>query len=162
MDPTIPPSLFMSSFPLKPSAALTIHKCQGLTLKDGVIIDFAGDLSIKDGLGFVALTRATSFNRVAFLNLKPYWAWLQMRDSHIHRCRTAWESTFDEIHDQTMAKVYGTGQWCADSEIQLHEQHGVINDTQKAELRARGVMAIPEQIITEPFHVLENFTCIST
>ena len=61
--------------PLRLAWALTIHKYQGITAREGCVVSFAGvrpsSCVSKLGLAFVAWTRAQCWGRMAFHKLPP-------------------------------------------------------------------------------------------
>ena len=86
-DPTWVPLLPMTSrkkntdmtrtqFPIVAVFALTVNKAQGLTIKEGVVINLKGSIRFRpasmNGLPFVAFSRSPSFALTAFKNL-PCW-----------------------------------------------------------------------------------------
>jgi len=82
---------------------LTIHKSQGITESNGVIVSFAGTRMPRAvsrmGLAFVAWTRSTCWKRTAFLALPPMQEFLAVRLSREFRSRCAFEVWADELHD---------------------------------------------------------------
>ena len=63
-------------FPVVAGFAMTVNKAQGLTIKEGVVIQLLGGRrfrpNAKHGLPFVAFTRSESFAMTAFKNLPPW------------------------------------------------------------------------------------------
>ena len=63
-------------FPLVAGFALTVNKAQGLTIKEGVVINLVGSRRFrpasKHGLPFVAFTRSENFAMTAFKNIPPW------------------------------------------------------------------------------------------
>ena len=100
-------SLFRVGLPLKLAWALTIHKAQGLTEANGVIVSFEDSRMIRAvsrmGLAFVAWTRATAWQRMAFVALPPIEDFLAVRFSKEFHAREAFEAWADGCHDQLLA-----------------------------------------------------------
>ena len=72
------PKVQREQFPLRLSSAMTGHKVQGLSLYEGVIVDYpTRHESKKDpmdtwGLNYCILTRVPQLNKIAFINLPDY------------------------------------------------------------------------------------------
>ena len=73
----------MAGLPLRLCYAVTIHKAQGMTVPEGVVIDWKSKMPLASlvGLPFVAMTRAQTVTKVAVKNLPEYVNFLQPRDS---------------------------------------------------------------------------------
>jgi hypothetical protein len=56
-----------TQFPLTLAWAVTIHKCQGLTLNE-IVVDFSGSNRFNNGQAYVALSRVQSLNGLHILN----------------------------------------------------------------------------------------------
>jgi hypothetical protein len=56
--------------PLKLAWAISIHKSQGMTLRDEFMVDF--DMTFEEGQAYVALSRATDLENVEIRNLFKY------------------------------------------------------------------------------------------
>ena len=154
-------SLVRVGVPLKLAWALTIHKAQGITEPNGVIVSFQGSRMIRAvsrmGLAFVAWTRTTSWERMAFLSLPPLEDFLAVRFSKEFRARESFEAWADGRHDSLLAaRGLDEGQ-----HIQQHQQHlrGFLRQKHQREaterelrdleqmLRARGVASVSESVL---------------
>ena len=73
----------MAGLPLRLCYAVTIHKAQGMTVPEGMVIDWKSKMPLASlvGLPFVAMTRAQTVTKVAVKNLPEYVNFLQPRDS---------------------------------------------------------------------------------
>ena len=89
--------------PLKLAWALTIHKAQGITEPNGVVVSFEGSRMVRAvsrmGLAFVAWTRVTAWDRMACMALPPIEDWWAARFSKEFRAREACASWADQCHD---------------------------------------------------------------
>ena len=102
-------SLVRVGVPLKLSWALTVHKSQGLTCKEGVVVDMtvvkAGRNPIATpGIAFVAWTRAVTWSRVAFRSLPPREQFMAIRNRPEFKRRQEFEEWADGKHDELMLK----------------------------------------------------------
>ena len=95
-------------FPLVAGFALTVNKAQGLTMKEGVVINLQGSKRFrpasKHGLAFVAFTRSESFAMTAFKNLPPWNDFVHGQSSGLLRQRlhfTEWLK--NKLHRKTMS-----------------------------------------------------------
>ena len=116
-------SLIRVGIPLKLAWALTIHKAQGITEPNGVVVSFEGSRMVRAvsrmGLAFVAWTRVTAWNRMAFMALPPIEDCWAARFSKEFRAREAFESWADQCHDALLvARGIGEGE-----HIQHHQRH---------------------------------------
>ena len=75
-----------TQFPVVAGFALTVNKAQGLTIKEGVVINLRGSARFrpasKHGLPFVAFTRSESFAMTAFKAIPPWLDFVKGRNSH--------------------------------------------------------------------------------
>ena len=97
-----------TQFPVVAGFALTVNKAQGLTIKEGVVINLAGSQRFrpasKHGLPFVAFTRSESFAMTAFKNLPPWLDFVKGKESSMLRMRLAFTERLEQMHDRTMKK----------------------------------------------------------
>ena len=95
-------------FPVVAGYALTVNKAQGLTLKEGVVINLTSGkrfkAASKHGLSFVAFTRSESFAMTAFKNLPPWDDFQKGQDSDMLRMRKRFTEMLDRKHTETMRK----------------------------------------------------------
>ena len=95
-------------FPVVAGYALTINKSQGLTIKEGVVINLAGSQRFKPaskhGLPFVAFTRAESFAMTAFKNLPAWLEFAKGRECDMLRMRERFTNMLEKKHEETMRK----------------------------------------------------------
>ena len=101
-------TMWRRTFPIVAGFALTINKSQGLTIKEGTVINLKAsgrfNPAAKHGLPFVAFTRSTSFAMTAFKNLPPFGEFQKGRRSDLLRMRYAYEDKLRGKHAETMAK----------------------------------------------------------
>ena len=97
-----------TQFPLVAGFALTVNKAQGLTIKEGTVINLAGSQRFrpasKHGLPFVAFTRSESFAMTAFKNLPPWDDFTKGCDSDMLHMRLEFTSRLEEMHRRTLAR----------------------------------------------------------
>ena len=95
-------------FPVVAGYALTVNKAQGLTLKEGVVINLTSGkrfkAASKHGLPFVAFTRSESFGMTAFKNLPPWDDFVKGQNSDMLRMRKRFTEMLDRKHTETMRK----------------------------------------------------------
>ena len=95
-------------FPLVAGYALTVNKAQGLTIKEGVVINLTSGARFKaaskHGLPFVAFTRSESFSMTAFKNLPPWQDFQKGAESDMLRMRKRFTEMLERKHTQTMRK----------------------------------------------------------
>ena len=95
-------------FPVVAGYALTVNKAQGLTLKEGVVINLTSGkrfkAASKHGLPFVAFTRSESFALTAFKNLPPWDDFQKGQHSDMLRMRKRFTEMLDRKHTETMRK----------------------------------------------------------
>ena len=87
---------------------MTVNKAQGLTLKEGVVINLTSGrrfkAASKHGLPFVAFTRSESFEMTAFKDLPPWDDFEKGKDSDMLRMRKRFTDMLDRKHTETMRK----------------------------------------------------------
>lgn len=86
-----------------------------------VIFSSSGDAvrAIKDGLGYVMVSRCKFYERWACVGLPDYYVFLAPRDHDLFEARTKWQAVIERMHQATFTEVYGVG---AD-EFQMHMAH---------------------------------------
>ena len=93
--------------PIAAGFALTVNKAQGLTVKEGVVINLEGGKrfrpAAKHGLPFVAWTRSESFAMTAFKNLPPWDDFVKGRQSDMLRMRQNFVNGLYDMHARTLA-----------------------------------------------------------
>ena len=93
-------------FPIVAGYALAVNKAQGLTLKEGVVINLTTgkkfNAASKHGLPFVAFTRSERFSMTACKNLPPWDDFLKGRDSGMSRMRQRFTEMLDRLHTEPM------------------------------------------------------------
>ena len=98
-----------TQFPVVAGFALTVNKAQGLTIKEGVVINLAGSQRFrpasKHGLPFVAFTRSESFAMTAFKNLPPWQDFLKGRGSDMLWMRLAFTEILHQKHVRTLENI---------------------------------------------------------
>ena len=118
-------SLFKSftryCLPLRCCWALTIHKCQGITAKEGCVVNFQTatkrNVLLTPGLGFVATTRTEYYEKLAFENLPPYEDFLAIRNTAGFKDRERFEKKAVEKHNQFCK---ARARWNSGDELRCH------------------------------------------
>ena len=97
-----------TQFPVVAGFATTVNKAQGLTVKEGVVVDLVGSKRFrpasKHGLPFVAFTRSQNFAMTAFKNLPPWSDFLEGRKSDMLRMRWTFTEWLEGLHVETLAR----------------------------------------------------------
>ena len=97
-----------TQFPIVAGFALTVNKAQGLTIKEGVVINLLSSGKFrpasKHGLPFVAWTRSESFAMTAFKNLPAWCDFVRGRDSDMLRMRLEFTKALEGMHEKTLAR----------------------------------------------------------
>ena len=95
--------LTRTATPLKLSWAMTVHKAQGLTAKDGCVVDLRARSKRNPialpGLAFVAWTRTESFERLAFRDLPPLLQFFECRQRKDFKRREKFELEAARNHE---------------------------------------------------------------
>ena len=109
--------------PLKLARALTIHKAQGITEPNGVVVSFDGSCIVfavsRMGLAFVAWTRTSCWERMAFFALPPLEDFVALRFPKEFHARSRFEPWADEQHHAHLAaRRIDEGQ-----HMQQHQKH---------------------------------------
>ena len=119
---------------------MTILKAQGLTIREGTIIDLqtrSGRQPASDmGTACVAWTRAPSFDLWAIRGLPSLQAFDAQRRSQLFAARQVFETWADERHEQTMLKRGFT----PEQEVMAHLKH------LQAQRAAEGKLATDEEL----------------
>ena len=116
------PQFERTQLPLRLAWALTVHKAQGLTCPEGIVADLSSSAASRvpaasPGLAFVALTRVTSWAKMAFRSLPGFGDFLAARNSKLFAAREKAEHRFDAAHAETMLRWSG---WDLPAEIDQH------------------------------------------
>ena len=99
-------------FPVVAGFAMTVNKAQGLTIKEGVVIQMVGGKRFrpasKHGLPFVAFTRSESFAMTAFKNLPPWEDFIKGKNEERYSdsmlaMRKAFTARLEQLHRETLA-----------------------------------------------------------
>ncbi len=93
-------------FPVAAGYAVTVNKAQGLTLREGVVVNLRSGqrfkAASKHGHPFVAFTRSESFAMTAFKNLPPWDDFAKGRESAMLRMRLRFTEMLNNMHARTM------------------------------------------------------------
>ena len=113
-----------TQFPIVAGFAMTINKSQGLTIKEGVVVNLQGTSRFRPaslhGLPFVALTRSESFAMTAFKNIPPLDDFLKGLQSPMLQSRKKFDRRLEEMHIATL-KMHSHMK-SAEDEARAHEQ----------------------------------------
>lgn len=95
-------------FPVVAGFAMTVNKSQGITAKEGVVINLQGSARYKPagkhGLPFVAFTRSECFALTAFKNLPGLHEFQQGQNSDMFKMRQAFTQKLSRLHRRTVAQ----------------------------------------------------------
>ena len=105
------PALSRIQFPVVLSYGMTVHKSQGLTLKEGYVFDMEHEPTWQPfrtvcGLAFVGLSRATEFAHIAFRHVPDYWVFRAVADTALFQWRSTLERQLDGKHDLTSERQF--------------------------------------------------------
>ena len=147
--------LWRRQLPLIPGWGLTIHKCQGLTCSEGIVVDFNTgnpnrNVVGQPGMAFTALTRAEIWAKVAFRNMPPLLDFFAVRRSKMFKAREAFERQADDLHEATLHSLgYSVAQERADHVAHLQAVTSNTHDMQDmlAALAQRGVQPVDEAFL---------------
>ena len=143
--------------PLALAWGVTIHKSQGLTFPDGVVVDFCHQPTYQPvahvGLAFVGMSRCTSWEKQAFRNIPGYWEFRKMLKEPLFRWRSAFEDRMDSLHDATMER-FRSRAWTVDLDLDAHAAWSsarrgcALSEAELSDLRGmlavRGVLPAPQ------------------
>ncbi len=97
-----------TQFPVVAGFAITVNKAQGLTMREGVVINLKSSSRFrpasKHGLPFVAFTRSESFAMTAFKKLPPWGDFVKGKDSDMLRMRMEFQKRLQALHTRTLAR----------------------------------------------------------
>ena len=109
--------------PLVLAWGMTIHKSQGLTFAEGVLVDVAHNGSYQPletmGLAFVAMSRCRDWLRQGFRRLPSFWEFRRVLQQPLFQWRASFEQRMDTLHDATMEHFYGTV-WTVAMDVTKH------------------------------------------
>ena len=95
-------------FPIVAGFAITINKSQGITAKEGIVVNLNGSARYKPagkhGLPFVAFTRSESFAMTAFKTLPGFEEFCRGKDSDMLKARQAFIRKLELMHQRTLAR----------------------------------------------------------
>ena len=145
-----------TQLPLVLAWGITIHKSQGLTFRQGCVVDFAHQPNYQPveraGLAFVAMSRTRSYERQAFKNLPSFWQFRLVLKDKLFQLRSHLEEHLDSLHDDTMLRFFGRARSVED-DVQEHmdwtemRTGAPLSDASKADLHhmlsQRGVLEPP-------------------
>ena len=105
------PNLNRKQFPVVLSYGMTVHKSQGLTLKEGCVFNMTHDpkwcpFKSMCGLAFVGMSRTTDFALMAFKYVPDYWVFRSAADTDMFRWRAVLEIRLDALHDALAAAIH--------------------------------------------------------
>ena len=151
------PALSRIQFPLVLSYCMTVHKSQGLTLKEGCVFDMEHEPTWQPfrsicGLAFVGMSRVIDFMYIAFRHVPDYWVFRAVAETPLFQWRSTLELQLDAKHDATSNRHF-FGKASLQDEYERHVAWSEsmtgspMTDQNKADLMqmlaVRGVLAAP-------------------
>ena len=151
------PALSRIQFPLVLSYGMTVHKSQGLTLKEGCVFDMEHEPTWQPfrsicGLAFVGMSRVIDFMYIAFRHVPDYWVFRAVAETPLFQWRSTLELQLDAKHDATSNRHF-FGKASLQDEYERHVAWSEsmtgspMTDQNKADLMqmlaVRGVLAAP-------------------
>ena len=90
---------------------MTVHKSQGLTLKEGCVFDMEHEPTWQPfrsicGLAFVGMSRVTDFLYIAFRHVPDYWVFRAVAETPLFQWRSSLELQLDAKHDATSKRQF--------------------------------------------------------
>ena len=111
--------------PLVLAWGMAIHKSQGLTFAEGVLVDFFHQPTYQPletmGLAFVAMSRCKEWLRQALRRLPSFWEFRKALHEPIFKLRASFEERMDNAHDITMDR-FGGQAWTVDLDVEAHAE----------------------------------------
>eukprot|EP00435_Cladocopium_sp_Y103_P024727 s3309_g6.t1 len=105
------PALCRMQFPIVLSYGMTVHKSQGLTLKEGCVFDMEHEPTWQPfrsicGLAFVGMSRIIYFLYIAFRHVPDYWVFRAVAEAPLFQWRSSLEKQLDDKHDATSKRQF--------------------------------------------------------
>ena len=136
---------------------VTIHKSQGLTFRQGAVVDFRHSPGYaplaQPGLAFVGMSRTPGFEDQGFNFMPDFWSFRKVLQHPLFKARSSLEEKLDEAHDSTMCRLLGR-ELTVEEDIQQHCQWSRQNkgreltpeevEDVRGMLSRRGVIPAPE------------------
>ena len=147
----------LTNIPLALCDSMTIHKAQGLTASQGVVLNYKSSVSIasRGPLSYVGTTRTVSWSKFGVASLPPYSEFLEARARPIHAYRAKYEADMDQLHAKTMAAFFGGPVSEYDLHVKDRRDKGLADWTEveanqvRAMIEQKGVQAVPQASLDE-------------